>query len=322
MPGDSLDEDFGDFEMADFGVVEEGHPDEVALPGSHGNSSNETPQILSSGNSSDPSKTSANSVPPKPMQPPARPMVRTGSNGPPPRPPHTPNQPPQRPGVPFQGRPNPPATSNQAATKPQPQPPNQLAQPVGAGSGAGTPPPNRGPSEPAAFFSARSLKDIPESAAPGPVNVPLKGAQAFNPRADSPSIRKTPGIDHQSSRPVAKNGQHVAPTKRELDQPRAQSPRPGNNGFNNGPNLGAGRPGMGNPVGNPMLNHARQIGAPGGGGSPLGNRGAYKPPTTVKRPAPGVVENGNRTPLTEVSNNNAANAVGGGGTDAKRQKVT
>lgn len=71
-----------------------------------------------------------------------------------------------------------------------------------------------------------------------------------------------------------------------------------------------------------MLNHARQIGAPGGVGSPLGNRGAYKPPTTIKRPAPGVVEGANRTPLTEVSANNAANTAGDGGTDAKRQKVT
>ncbi len=302
--------------MADFGVMEEGHPDEVVLPGSHATTStNETPQTLSSGNSSDPSRPSTHSAPPKPMQPPVRPLARTGSNGPP-RPPQTPNQPLQRPVVPFQGRPNPQITPNQAANKPHAT--NLPAQPTGMGSGTGTPPPNGGPSEPVAFFSARSVKS--ESAGLGVAIVATQGAALFNPRADSPSIRKTPGIDHQSSRPVAKNGQHVPPTKRELDQPRAPSPRPGNTGFSSGSGMGIGRPGMGNPVGNPMLNHARQIGAPGGGGSPLANRGSYKPPT-VKRPAPAGAEGGNRTPLTEVSTNSTVNTVGDGGTDAKRQKV-
>lgn len=301
--------------MADFGVTEDGHPDEVLLPGSHGTTSNET---LSSGNSSDPSRTSTNTIPPKPMQPPARPMGRAGTNGPPPKPPHTPN-PPQRPGMPVQGqgRPNPQMPPNPAATKPHL--PNPPAQQAGTGSTVGTPPPNGG--EPVAFFSARSVK-VPEAAATGAANVPIQGAQLFNPRADSPSIRKTPGIDHQTSRPVGKNLSHVAPLKKDVDPPRAPSPRPGNNGFSNGPGMGVGRPGMGNPMGNPMLNQARQIGAPGGGGSPLGNRGAYKPPTTVKRPAPGVVEGSNRPPLTEVSNNGTVTTAGGGGTDAKRQKIT
>ncbi|KAK7754686.1 DNA repair protein rad52 [Diatrype stigma] len=300
--------------MADFGVTEDGHPDEVLLPGSHGTTSNET---LSSGNSSDPSRTSTNSIPPKPMQPPARPMGRPGTNAPAPKPPHTPNHQAQRPGMPAQGRPNPQMPPKPAVTKPQP--PNPPAQQAGTGGTTSTPPPNGGPAEPVAFFSARSVK-VPEAAATGAANVPIQGAQLFNPRADSPSIRKTPGIDHQSSRPVAKNLSHVAPLKKDVDQPRAPSPRPGNNGFSNGAaGMGVGRPGMGNP----MLNQTRQIGAPGGGGSPLGNRGAYKPPTTVKRPAPGVAEGGNRPPLTEVSNNGTVNNTAvGGGTDAKRQKIT
>ncbi|RYP17051.1 hypothetical protein DL765_004750 [Monosporascus sp. GIB2] len=317
IPGDSLDDDFGDFDMADFGVTEEGHPDEVVLPNLHGTNSNETPQSLSTGSSSDPNRPSTHSAPPRPMQPPARPMMRTNSNGPPPRAPQTPNQPPHRSGAPFQGRPNPQVAQNQATAKPQPTNP---AQQTGTGSRTSTPPPNAGPPVPVAFFSARTVNPLAEPSAPSAATVPPEGATPFNPRAESPSIRKTPGIDHNSSRPVAKNGQHVPPAKKDADPPHAQSPLVGNRGLGSGTGLGPGRPGMGN-AGNPMLNHTRQIGAPGGGGSPLANRNTYKPPT-VKRPAPSVVEGGNRTPLTDVSANNTVNTAGNGGTDAKRQKVT
>ena len=312
--------------MADFGVMEDGHPDEVVLPGSHGTASSETPQARLA-NGSDPSRTAHGPAPPRPMQPPARPLARTGSNGPPPRAPHTPNQPPHRPGAPIQGRPNPnqPANLNQSAAarpqpQPQPQPPNRPPQQAAAVSRTGTPPPNGAPSEPVAFFSARSVPDVPETAPPGTAAPAIQGAKLFDPRAESPSIRKTAGIDHHSSRPVAKNGQHVPPPKRDLDQPRAASPRPGNGGLSNVPAAGvsAGRPA----VGNPMLHNARQIGAPGAGGSPLANRNSYKPPT-VKRPTPGVADGANRPALTDVTNNGPVGAPGGGGgPDVKRQKMT
>ena len=309
--------------MADFGVMEDGHPDEVILPGSnqtHGTSSNETPQAKL-GNAGDSTRSTHGAPPPKPMQAPTRPLARTGSNGPPPRVPNTPNQPPHRPGAPIQGRPHPnhPANPNQAAARPPPARPPQQQQPS-ATIKTGTPPPNGVPSEPVAFFSARSVTDAPESAPPGTAAVAIQGAKLFDPRAESPSIRKTAGIDHHSSRPVAKTGQHVPPQKRDLDQPRAPSPRPGNAGLNNGPSgVGAARPA----VGNPMLNNARQIGVPGAVGSPLANRNSYKPPT-VKRPVPGTTDNGNRPPLTDVSPNGVVSAPGGGGggADAKRQKIT
>jgi DNA repair and recombination protein RAD52 len=55
---------------------------------------------------------------------------------------------------------------------------------------------------------------------------------------------------------------------------------------------------------NPSIDPTRRVGMPGGGGPP--NRGAYKPPSAVKRPA-----------LTDVSNIPQVD----GGTDVKKQRV-
>jgi DNA repair and recombination protein RAD52 len=55
---------------------------------------------------------------------------------------------------------------------------------------------------------------------------------------------------------------------------------------------------------NPAVDPTRRIGMPGGGGPP--NRGAYKPPSAVKRPA-----------LTDVSNLPQVD----GGADTKKQRV-
>ncbi|GAP84608.1 putative recombination protein rad52 [Rosellinia necatrix] len=302
----ALEEDFGDFDMADFGVTEDGHPDEVALSGTNDTSirSSEKSQSSIAGNSNDRSRPPLNGQQSRPMQPPSRPAAQ------PPRPPHTPNQQAQRPAGQFQGRPNPQqqpprphgnasitaqqATVNNRMMTP---PPNVASRPLG-----GMNAPTGVPHEPATFFSARSVKDIPESADPGTAISMDRGAKVFDPRADSPSIRKTPGIDHGSSKPLARSGVHVQPVKRELDQQR-----PGSNGPPN--------------VVNPSLSQMRQIGAPGAG-SPLGNRGQYRPPT-MKRPAPsGPDSGGNRTPLTEVSANGPSAAAGAAGIDAKRQKTT
>jgi len=299
--------------MADFGVTEDGHPDEVMLPPSHGSSeqasrASDRSQNMNSGNLNNRTKPPTNGPPPRPMQPPSRPAAQ------PSRPPHTPNQQhqPQRPGATFQGRPNPQqqqpsrppshmntavqqgATSNKVMTPPPnaaPRPPN----PVNV--------PNRAANEPATFFSARSMKDMPENADPA-VAV---AKQVFDPHAESPSIRKTPGIDHKSSKPLSKSGLHVQPVKRDLDQQQ--------------------RPSMGGPpnVVNPALSQMRQIGAPGGPGSPLANRGQYRPPTMMKRPAPGggpESDHGNRAPLSEVSTNGPPTAAGAVGVDAKRQKMS
>ncbi|GAW18533.1 hypothetical protein ANO14919_080090 [Xylariales sp. No.14919] len=315
LPGAlALEEDFGDFDMADFGVTEDGHPDEVVLPGSHDHisHSSEKPQtsIAGSGNGNgnlnDRNRIPTNGHPSRPMQPPSRPGAQ------PPRQPQTPNQQAHRPGGQFQGRPNPQqqpprqnghanAAPHQAAANHRimTPPPNGISRPPGGMSA-----PNGVPSELATFFSARSVKDVPENADPGTTISMERGARVFDPRAESPSIRKTPGIDHKSSKPLSKGGVHVPPVKRELDQQQRPAP-------NGPPN-----------VVNPSLSQMRQIGAPGGVGSPLGNRGQYRPPT-MKRPAPGGPDGGgNRTPLTEVSTNGPPAAVGPAVTDAKRQKMT
>ncbi|KAF2963500.1 hypothetical protein GQX73_g10078 [Xylaria multiplex] len=303
----TLDDDFGDFDMADFGVTEDGHPDEVVLPGSHDLShSSEKSQnsIAGNNNANDRNRASMNGHPSRPMQPPSRPGAQ------PPRPPQTPNQQAHRPGGQFQGRPNPQqqqprqngysnnisqqTAANQRIMTP---PPNAISRPPG-----GMNAPGGVPNESATFFSARSVKDVPESADPGTAIVMERGAKVFDPRAESPSIRKTPGIDHKSSKPLSKGGVHLPPVKRELDQQRSAPNGPPN-------------------VVNPALNQMRQIGAPGGVGSPLGNRGQYRPPT-MKRPAPsGPDGGGNRTPLTEVSTNGPPPAAGPAVTDAKRQKM-
>ncbi|KAI0390267.1 hypothetical protein F5Y17DRAFT_461946 [Xylariaceae sp. FL0594] len=312
---DALEEEFGDFDMADFGVTEDGHPDEFLLPPSHGSSEqssrpSDKSQNMNAGNPSDRNRPPTNAPPPRPMQPPSRPAAQ------PPKPPHTPNQHHQpRPGPAFQGRPIPqqqtarpppnqvPAAAPQGATsnKLMTPPPNVAPRPANVGNAV----PNRAPTnEPATFFSARSIKDLPEDADPATVGT----KQAFDPHAESPSIRKTPGIDHKSSKPVSKSGVHVQPLKRDVD---AQPPqRPG---------LGGGGPPN---VVNPGLSHMRQIGAPGGPGSPLANRGQYKPPTMMKRPAPGAAPDGGRTPLLEVSSNRPPTATGQTGVDAKRQKIS
>ncbi|OTB08912.1 hypothetical protein M426DRAFT_6943 [Hypoxylon sp. CI-4A] len=301
---DLLDDDFEDFNIADFGVAEDGHPDEVVLPASHGTSSYEKSQTLPTGNGSDRNASYPTSAS-KPMQPPPKPVAQ------PPRPPHTPNQPAPRPGAPMQGRQNP---------QQYPKPPNlanHAIQQSASNSRTNTPPPNgAAPPEQVSFFSARSVKKLPEDAPPDATIVTPQGAKPFDPRLDSPSIRKTPGIDHNSSKPVSRSGQHVPPVKREQEQQRGPGGGSTGGGFSSASGSGPGRPSMGGGA----LNNARQIGAPGVG-SPMGNRGHYKP-LTVKRPAPGGPESGGRTPLTEVSTNNPAQGAGGTGIDAKRQKIS
>jgi DNA repair and recombination protein RAD52 len=180
------------------------------------------------------------------------------------------------------------------------------------------------------FFSAKAVKDIPEESLVNGAIAPQAG-QIFNPRAESPSIRKTPGIDHTKSKPLARNGQHVAPpstqeaqgggasvpgsttaavamSSRSVPQQQQQPPRPGN-------------------MVNPQFDATRRIGAPGGPGSPLANRGQYRPPSMVnKRPLEGNGGGGQaRPPLADVSNNappgGGAVAMGISGSDVKRLKM-
>ena len=108
---------------------------------------------------------------------------------------------------------------------------------------------------PVGFFTARAAQTLQHTTGL-PVN-----ALAFNPHQDSPSIRKTAGVDHTKSKPVGRDA----------------IPVPGALG-NTIPPLRA------NFV-NPQADQTRRIGMPGGAASPLANRTSYKAPGMMKRPA-------------------------------------
>lgn len=203
--------------------------------------------------------------------------------------------------------------------QPQPQPytpkPGQPLRPQNAPQAKDSPmaPPQQPPTgEPVAFLSARSTLDPNQNN--GNQN-PQK--QLFNPKAESPSIRKTPGIDHTSSKPVARNGQHVPPAN---SQAQSSTPSGNTGGFTSLRQSISSSQAKGGAM-NTSLDQARRIGAPGGLGSPLANRGQYKPPTMKRTlPAEGNGVNGARSPLADMPTN-ATNANDGDGLDAKRQKL-
>ena len=109
---------------------------------------------------------------------------------------------------------------------------------------------------PVGFYTARAAETIQN----GPnSNLPLK-AQQFNPHLESPSIRKTAGVDHTKTKPVGRDSIPVSPS---LLLP----PRPNSNFIN------------------PQIDKNRKVGMPVGAASPLQNRNSYKPPLQIKRPA-------------------------------------
>ncbi|TLD22572.1 recombination protein Rad52 [Venturia nashicola] len=160
---------------------------------------------------------------------------------------------------------------------------------------------------PVGFITARAADKVQD----GLPTVITPALQAFNPHAESPSIRKTTGIDHRRSAPI--NRQVITAGAPNV---AAQS--------------GAGNPGMmpNRPTNfvNPQADVSRRIGMPMGGQGPLANRGAYKPPgpAGIKRGLPeGTGTAGGRPPLADMSNmqRNQAQQDSGDGLDAKRQKV-
>lgn len=221
-----------------------------------------------------------------------------------------------------------PPAGHTSTTHPQPRNPNATNPPQTPGhvqhhrsSNMGLQlPPAVNSTEPVAFFSARSVAAA-GSNKPNPNDQSaVHNQQLFNPKAESPSIRKTPGIDHSSSKPVSRSGQHVLPASQTSDTPTL----PGNNnGIIPARQNRAGAQNMRSSAGHPALDQARRIGAPGIS-SPLSNRGHYKPPT-MKRPLPNETNHavvGQRVPLGDVPTNGAVTAAGESSTDIKRQKTT
>lgn len=99
------------------------------------------------------------------------------------------------------------------------------------------------------FFTARAAESVQNIS-----GLPLK-APVFNPHLESPSIRKTAGVDHTKTLPVGKDTVTASPI--------AIPPR---SNFIN-----------------PQADKARRVGMPVGTANPLQNRNSYKPPQ-IKRP--------------------------------------
>lgn len=326
-----------DFDDADFNVEDpNAHPDEVALPAprttSHhfnnaGHGANGPPANAGAPNQS---RAQGPSIPPanhKPLNQPNRPpeagdpnIIRNNH----PQPPRTPNAGLSRANsaagpnlrVPQElVQPNRPVNLVTTVTgrvlnqpnRPQPQSvPAPPSPPRDSDVTDEMPPPGAG------FFSARAVTLLPQDHPPSevlPVNLNLP---AFNPNSESPSIRRTPGVDQKSSKPLSRDLKPIA-------LPSSQAPA-----TSNAQAQPASRPVIAGSrttnLGNPQLDATRRIGAPGSP-SPMhmGNRNSYKPPTMTKRSIGDA--NSNRAPLKDLQTNGNGLAGDLHGGDAKRQRL-
>lgn len=134
-------------------------------------------------------------------------------------------------------------------------------------------------------FKAKDFKDTKDAEQPPPAGP--AAIKPFDPHRESPSIRRTQGVDLHTSKPVRRSeigAQAAAP------QPVTALGPPVNGAAGPRPNFV-----------NPGLDAGRRIGMPGGVQSPMAGRGAYKPPTSLKRALPADTAPG-RPPLADMSN--------------------
>ncbi|CAK7204536.1 DNA repair protein rad52 [Sporothrix eucalyptigena] len=333
---DLFDDDLlGDFDEADFCVSNEGHPDEFIV---HEASVPALPPPQQN-------QGSRNTSPLRQVQPPQQNNSYNQSRpngGVVPRPPQTPtpmNNRPNGSGNNFGQRPNLQGVNNQQANRPPQQTPrpqslngngsnnngNGSNKPVslstaggsgnGGGDGEGTP-----------WLSARAIAKASDGDALSAVAPSIQANHLFNPKAESPSIRKTPGVDHNSSKPIPRLNR---PVGSGVLPPSAHAAAGGSLSTANN-STAASSGGMTTRSG---VNHAtsepiRRIGAPPSTASPLANRNQFRPPP-MKRPAdsPAPVS---RPPLADVPSNvstaggtvvAAGATAGAAGVDAKRQKL-
>lgn len=303
--------DLADFDEADFSSVDTSHPDEVTLssdliasrPGpSHASSERMLPP--GRGEITTPSKQPivGRELPRMPVSRP----VQSGGPGP-----VVVRQP-------LPGQRNPVVQSLPGKQPPPPEPrvhgesvsrsaspgiaaPN-LAAPL-AGQGQAAPSANRS----AAFYSARAASNI--DANNNIIPTAANAVPKFDPRSESPSIRKTSGVDHNKSVPLKRD--LTADTTPHTTQ-----------------------------IINPQFDPVKRVGAHGNGSQPQISRGpstsAYRPPTRrgpesnggspVTGVGPGGVDRAlqsvKRPPLGDVSNVQlSVTAVTTDGADAKRQKL-
>ncbi|KAK0514285.1 hypothetical protein JMJ35_002902 [Cladonia borealis] len=301
--GDPEDE-FGsdDFDEVDFSVPQGDHPDEVtvdpSVPSAHFRRRNSLPN-----KGHPPSRAPGQTNPQRPRSPlaqnnstrilpgPQTPVVPGNHSMAPPNSRGESSRATNNLQPPLQ-RPVLPKEENPSARPQQLQPPRPPPNPQPAPTHPSEPPSlhSSNPSSsdpPIGFFTARAA----ESLQSGPTSA-IK-APAFNPHLESPSIRKTAGVDHTKTKPIGRELVGAPPPPPPV--PRAN--------FANNPQA---------------IDKMRKVGMPISNASPLQNRGSYKPPQMMmKRPAEGGV--GGRSALGDVTNLGVG--VGGGGEGEKRQRV-
>ena len=160
------------------------------------------------------------------------------------------------------------------------------------------------PGIPEGFVTGRSVDALNQPPGARPPNAAI----AFNPHAETPSIRRTQGVNPGKSAPVMRqavtgtsttNGQQQPPLALPNGPPRQQQ------GQSNG--LNGATASVNTNFVNPSADMNRRIGMPPqAAANAVQNRNAYKPPTPMKRP-----------PLSDVSN---IQQIDGGG-DAKKVKL-
>jgi hypothetical protein len=171
----------------------------------------------------------------------------------------------------------------------------------------------RGPAPSVGFVTGRAAELLQK--APSDSNAPVH-APAFNPHAESPSLRRTSGINHNRSAPVRREAIASNHTDNANLQPLSQ-----NSGASTATASHAGGLGRPNFI-NPQSDANRRIGMPGhmNAPSPLGNRGAYKPPGLAQGVKRGS-ETQARAPLTDVSNVDNTMILGADALESKKAKI-
>ncbi|KIW05113.1 uncharacterized protein PV09_03669 [Verruconis gallopava] len=197
----------------------------------------------------------------------------------------------------------------------QQRPPAQ--GPQGASSGE-----QQMPGPPVGFVRGRVAEMVQNS------NGQLPANSAFNPHAESPSIRKTNGVNHRTSAPIRKDEVGVALSSPAPINGPAQGFASSN--VNNNINNSVQHPPQGNNMSplprpnyvNPQHDPHRKIGVPQQPGlqSPGARPGSYRPPgpAGVKRGPPETIS---RPPLGDVSNLKVGVPPDGGGTDTDTKRV-
>ena len=174
------------------------------------------------------------------------------------------------------------------------------------------------PGIPEGFVTGRNADLLNQPSAAN--RLPNPAAIAFNPHADSPSIRRTHGVNPGKSAPIMRSALQITSTSNAANAPgqtavpqaalQAPAAHPAA-GAGNGLN-GATTPVRTNFV-NPAADMNRRIGMPPTAAG-VQNRNAYKPPGANLNPNQGL----KRPPLSDVSN---LQAQMDGSDDVKRVKV-